>query len=328
MIISRTPFRMSYVGGGTDISAFYIDEPGAVVSTSINKYMYITLHKKFDSNIRVAYSKVEEVDHIKDIIHPLVREALLMLSIDGGVEITSTADIPAKGTGLGSSSSYTVGLLNALYEYKGFKVNKLQLANDACNIEINLCKEPIGKQDQFAASFGGLKMYEFYPDDSVKVHDIKTSKNFKKLMDDSTISFYLGSTRSASNILAKQTKISRQKQKKLVLRRMAEIAREFKNSIEESKMDNLIELMNENWSLKKSMTSEISNNFIDEAYEEGMNAGAKAGKLLGAGGGGFITFFAPPENHKAIRKSLFRLKEVELKMEEGGAGIIFNDNLS
>jgi len=328
MIISRTPFRMSYVGGGTDISAFYLDEPGAVVSTSINKYMYITLHKKFDSSTRIAYSRVEEVDHIKDIIHPLVRESLQMLSIDGGIEITSTADIPAKGTGLGSSSSYTVGLLNVLYEYKGLKVDKFQLANDACNIEINICKEPIGKQDQFAASYGGLKMYEFYPNDSVKVHDIKTSKNFKKLMDDSTISFYLGSTRSASNILAKQTKLSSQPKKKIVLRRMAEIAREFKNSIEESKMDNLIELMNENWSLKKSIASEISNNFVNEAFEVGINAGAKAGKLLGAGGGGFITFFAPLENHNEIRKSLARLKEVSLEMEEGGASIIFNDNLS
>jgi D-glycero-alpha-D-manno-heptose-7-phosphate kinase len=324
MIISRTPFRMSYVGGGTDMSAFYSDEPGAVVSTSINRYMYITLHKKFDNRIRIAYSKVEEVDAIKDIHHPLVRESLLMTSCSDGIEITSTADIPAKGTGLGSSSSYTVGLLKAIYEYQGIKVDKYRLANDACNIEINRCKEPIGKQDQFAASFGGLNFIEFCPNEDVVVKKINVTKNFKKLMDNSTISFYLGSTRSASKILAKQNKETSKKHKKLVLRRMAEIAREFKTSIEESSIDNMNELMNENWTLKKSMTSEISNTFIDNAYQAGIDAGAKSGKLLGAGGGGFITFFAPEEFHNAIRTSLSSLREVNLKMENSGSKIIFN----
>ena len=324
MIISRTPFRMSYVGGGTDMSAFYSGEPGAVVSTSINKYMYITLHKKFDNKIRIAYSKVEEVDEIKDIQHPLVRESLLMASCNDGIEITSTADIPAKGTGLGSSSSYTVGLLNAIYEYQGHKIDKYQLARDACTIEINKCKEPIGKQDQFAASFGGLNFFEFCPNEDVIVKKIKVTEDFKKLMNNSTISFYLGSTRSASRILAKQNKETGKKHKKLVLRRMAEIAREFKTSIEESSMDNINELMNENWALKKSMTSEISNTFIDNAYQAGIDAGAKSGKLLGAGGGGFITFFAPVESHNAIRSSLSSLREINLKMENSGSKIIFN----
>lgn len=324
MIISKTPFRMSYVGGGSDMKAFYQDEPGAVVSTSINKYMYITLHDKFDGGIRIAYSNVEELDHVNNIKHPLVRECLKLTGIDGGIEITSTADIPAKGTGLGSSSSYTVGLLNAIYEFQGIKVDKYKLANDACNIEINRCGEPIGKQDQFAASFGGLRLYEFLPNEDVIIEEIKISEDFKNFFDNYTLSFFLGSTRSASKILLKQTNEINKKKKKLALRRMVEIAREFKISVEDSNIDNLNELMNENWSLKKSMTSEISNSFIDEVYQTGLDAGAKAGKLLGAGGGGFVTFFAPLDSHDAIRKSLQKLKEVELKMEGAGSQIIFN----
>jgi D-glycero-alpha-D-manno-heptose-7-phosphate kinase len=316
---------MSYVGGGTDINAFYKDEPGAVVSTSINKYMYITVHEKFDKGIRIAYSSVEEVDKISDIKHPLVRECLKLTGINGGIEITSTADIPGKGTGLGSSSSYTVGLLNALNAFNSQAVDIYKIASDACEIEIDKCKEPIGKQDQFAAAFGGLKIYEFMPDESVKVIDIDCSNSFKSILDQSSISFYLGTTRSASKILEEQTKVSSNKDKKLILRRMADIAREFKTGIEISSFEYLTDLMNENWELKKSMTSHISNSFIDEVYKAGINSGAKAGKLLGAGGGGFVTFLAPKENHPKIRKSLKELKEVSLRMENGGTQIIYNE---
>ena len=326
MIISKTPFRMSYVGGGTDIKAFYQEEPGAVVSTSINKHMYITVHEKFDEGIRIAYSNVEEVKSIADIEHPLVRECLKLTKVNGGVEITSTADIPGKGTGLGSSSSYTVGLLHALYAFKEEYSDAYQIASEACDIEINKCGEPIGKQDQFAAAYGGLRMYEFMPDESVKIEDIKCTKNFKKLLDDSSISFYLGSTRSASKILEVQTRESHRNEKKLILRRMAEIAREFKSGIEDSNFDELIELMNENWSLKKSMTSKISNDLIDDVYQAGLKSGAKAGKLLGAGGGGFVTFLAP-NRHQNIRESLSGLKEVDLKMESDGSKVIFNSKL-
>lgn len=325
MIISKTPFRMSYVGGGTDIKAFYENEPGVVISTSINKYMYITLHEKFDTGIRVAYSSVEEVDDIDKIKHPLVRECLKLTNITGGIEITSTADIPGKGTGLGSSSSYTVGLLNALYAFKGQKVNAFKIASDACEIEINKCKEPIGKQDQFAAAYGGLKLYEFMPDETVNIEDINCLSSFKKTLNNSSISFYLGTTRSASKILEVQTKASSNKDKKLVLRRMADIAREFKVAIETSDFKHLTQLMNENWLLKKSMTSEISNSYIDEVYNTGIKFGAEAGKLLGAGGGGFITFLAPEETHPKIREALKNLKEVDLKMENEGSRIIYDD---
>lgn len=328
MIISKTPFRMSYVGGGTDISAFYKDEPGAVVSTSIDKYMYITLHKKFDQKIRIAYSIVEEVENINQIKHPLVRESLLLKNWNDGVEITSTADIPGKGTGLGSSSSYTVGLLNAIYAYQSIDSDPYEIASLACDIEINKCGEPIGKQDQFAASFGGLKMYEFMPDESVIVHDIQCKDSFKNQLNDSSISFYLGTTRSASKILEVQTEVSNKANKKLVLRRMAQIAHEFKCGIENSSIDKLVDLMNENWSLKKSMTSDISNSFIDNVYNTGIDAGAWSGKLLGAGGGGFVTFLAPERAHKKIREKLYNLKEVSLKMEDHGSQIIYNERVS
>ena len=328
MIISKTPFRMSYVGGGTDIKAFYENEPGAVVSTSISKYMYVSLHKKFDEGIRIAYSNVEEINSIEEIKHPLVRECLKLTDIAGGIEITSIADIPGKGTGLGSSSSYTVGLLNAIYEYKKYKTDLYNLASQACDIEINKCGEPIGKQDQFAAAFGGLKMYEFMPDESVKISDINCTDSFKNALNESNISFYLGSTRSASKILEHQIKVSSNQEKKLILRRMANIAREFASAIEESNFDSVVELMNENWELKKSITSKISNSFIDDVYETGIAAGAKAGKLLGAGAGGFVTFIAPKKSHNNIRNALKKLKEVDLKMENDGTKIIFNsDNM-
>ena len=200
-----------------------------------------------------------------------------------------------------------------------------KIASDACEIEIHKCKEPIGKQDQFAAAFGGLKMYEFMPDESVKVVDVNCSNDFKEILDQSTISFYLGSTRSASKILEVQTKVSNNKDKKLILRRMADIAREFKDGIEASNFYYLTDLMNENWELKKSMTSDISNSFIDEVYSAGIKSGAMSGKLLGAGGGGFVTFLAPKENHHNIRKSLNKLKEVNLRMSNGGTKIIYNE---
>ena len=322
MIISKTPFRMSYVGGGTDLRAFYKDEPGAVVSTSIDKYMYVALHKKFDEKIRIAYSSVEEVEDISQIKHPLVRESLLLTNLNSGVEITSTADIPGKGTGLGSSSSYTVGLLKAIHEYQSIDSDPYEIASLACCVEINKCGEPIGKQDQFAASFGGLRMYEFMPDESVNIHDIKCTDSFKNQLNNSSISFYLGTTRSASKILEVQKEVSKKSNKKLVLRRMAQIAHEFKSGIENSSIDNLVDLMNENWSLKKSLTSHISNTFVDDVFKTGLDAGAWAGKLLGAGGGGFVTFLAPKRAHKRIKEKLSNLRKVSLKMEDLGSQII------
>lgn len=325
MIISKTPFRLSFVGGGTDISSFYTAYPGKVVSTSINKYMYITLHEKFDKKLRVAYSVTEEVDDISELRHPLVRESLNQLSILGGVEITSTADIPAKGTGLGSSSSYTVGLLNALHEYTSKRISKNDLAELACIIEINKCREPIGKQDQYAAAIGGLNLFTFNKDHSVNVEKIKISSAFRDHIDTNSIAFYIGGNRSASGILAEQTEVSKQPDKHKVLRRMADIADEFKDAIESSSMERINILMAENWELKKSLTGNITNNKIDEIYSTALKNGAQSGKLLGAGGGGFMYFFSPKENHTKLKNSLSKLRVVDLNMEEGGSKIIYKD---
>ena len=323
MIITRTPFRMSYVGGGTDIKAFYKDEPGAVLSTTIDKYMYVNVHQKFDGGIRVAYSKTEEVDNIDDISHPLVRESLKALGVLGGIEITSTADIPAKGTGLGSSSSYTVGLLTALQAYMGKSIPTPQLAELACNIEIVKCKEPIGKQDQYAAAFGGLNLFEFMPDDSVNVSPVLCSNDFRNTLNQSTLIFYTGVTRSASGILAEQTRVSSQENKKLILRRMARLAYDFKLGIEDNSLEHLSELLKENWSLKKTLTDGITNSTIDEIYNAGIGAGAYAGKLLGAGAGGFVMFLAPENRHMEIINALHKLRPVKFNLESSGSKVIY-----
>lgn len=323
MIITRTPFRMSYVGGGTDISSFYKQEPGAVLSSAIDKYMYITLHKRFDDGVRVAYSQTEEVQSSSDIQHPLVRESLVSLGISGGVEITSTADIPAKGTGLGSSSSYTVGLLAACNAYLGKQVSPSDLAEMACQIEIEKCGEPIGKQDQYAAAVGGLKLYEFNPDESVIVNPVLCSSEFQCKLNESTLIFYTGATRTASSILSEQTQNSSKQNVVPVLRRMACLAHEFKQEIESSDLNNLGELLKENWSLKKGLASGISNSLIDDMYDTGISAGALGGKLLGAGAGGFMMFIADKKKHKQIIDALSSYRRFEFNIENAGSRVIY-----
>jgi len=323
MIISRTPFRMSYVGGGTDIKAFYQEEIGAVLSTSIDKYMYVSVHSKFDGGIRIAYSKTEEVQSVNEIEHPLVRETLKLLDLDGGIEITSTADIPGKGTGLGSSSSYTVGLITALNAYKGISIPTSILAEQACEVEIIKCQEPIGKQDQYAAAFGGLNLYEFSPDGKVVVSPVLCSGDFRASMNESTLVFYTGTVRSASKILAEQTRISAKEDKRRVLRRMAALAYEFKSAIESNDLSQLGEMLKENWILKKSLTADISNSMIDDIYNTAMSAGALGGKLLGAGAGGFMMFLAAKEHHENIKRRLSHLTPVDFNIESSGSKVIY-----
>ena len=323
MIISRTPFRMSYVGGGTDIRAFFREEMGAVLSTSIDKYMYVSVHTKFDYGIRIAYSKTEEVSSVDDIDHPLVRETLKLLKLDGGLEITSTADIPGKGTGLGSSSSYTVGLITALNAHNRVSIPTSRLAEMACEVEISKCKEPIGKQDQYAAAFGGLNLFEFAPDDEVIVSPVLCSNLFKDIMDESTLIFYTGTVRSASTILAEQTRISGEADKRRILRRMAALAYEFKAAIEASDLAQMGEMLKENWHLKKSLTAGISNSAIDEIYKTGIDSGALGGKLLGAGAGGFMMFFAPKSRHQKIKRKLSHLMQVNFSIESTGSRVIY-----
>lgn len=323
MIVSKTPLRMSYVGGGSDLGSFYREELGAVLSTSIDKYIYIAVNRKFDGKVRVSYSKTEEVDEAAQVEHPLVREALKMLEISGGIEIASLADIPSKGSGLGSSSSFVVGLLNALYAYKNRYASKAQLAREACDIEINRCGEPIGKQDQYAAAFGGLNLIRFHSDETVSVDPVICSPELMSEVENSALVFFTGRTRSASAVLKAQSDAMKQSDRRGLMRRMVQLAFDLKMELESGSIDHFGSILDENWRLKAQLSAGITDPQIDEWYERGIRAGAKGGKLLGAGNGGFMMFFAPPEVHAAIKKALGELQPVSFRFDRNGAQVVF-----
>ena len=323
MIVSKTPLRMSFLGGGSDLPAFYREEMGAVLSTSIDKYMYICVNKKFDGRIRISYTRTEEVERREEVEHPLVREALDLVGIDGGIEIASMADIPSKGSGLGSSSTYTVGLLNALYAYRNQFASKEQLASQACEIEIDRCGEPIGKQDQYAAAYGGLNLIQFYPDDSVSVEPVVCAPAMVSRLEASTLVFFTGRTRSASAVLASQSKAMKLPGRRALMRRMVELAFEMKKQLESNSLDNFGDLLDENWRLKVQLSSGISDPQIDDWYSRGSLNGALGGKLLGAGNGGFMMFFAPPERHADIVTALPELVPVRFRFDRAGSQIIY-----
>jgi len=324
MIISRTPLRMSFVGGGSDLAVFYRKFGGAVVSTAINQFVYITVNKKFDEKIRVSYSKTEEARTVDRIKHPLVRETMKLLKIDGGMEITSVADIPGKGSGLGSSSSFTVGLLHALHAYAERYAGAEQLAQEACEIEIGRCGEPIGKQDQYAAAYGGLNFIQFHEDDSVSVEPILCKRETLRTIQDHILVFYTGITRSASDVLKhQQSAVASEKKKQAVMRKMVALAEQMKSELQRNRAGAFGEIIHEGWLLKKSLTSGISTDAIDGWYAKARKAGAVGGKLLGAGAGGFLMFYAPPEKHEAITQSLGKLRRMDFKFEPQGSRILF-----
>lgn len=323
MIVSKTPLRMSYVGGGSDLPSFYRNEIGAVLSTTIDKYIYVAVNKKFDGKIRLSYSKTEEVEEISQIEHPLVREALTMLSIPGGIEIASMADIPSRGSGLGSSSSFTVALLNALYAFKNQSISKETLAKQTCEIEIERCGEPIGKQDQYAAAYGGLNLIRFHPDNSVSVDPVICGPDIIKRIDEATLVFFTGRTRSASTVLKNQSDAMRFENCRILMRRMVELAFELKKELESGDVENFGSILDENWKLKAQLTSGISDPQIDEWYRKGIQAGASGGKLLGAGNGGFIMFYASPERHTKIKLALSELTPIKFGFDRNGAQIVF-----
>lgn len=324
MIITRTPFRISFAGGGTDLPAFYHREHGAVVSTAIDKYVYITVNKKFDNKIRASYSVTEIVDHIDDLKHELIREALKMVGIDGGIEITSISDIPSSGTGLGSSSSYTVGLLNALYAYTGKLVNAERLAREACQIEIDLCRKPIGKQDQYIAAFGGVQHIRFNPDESVFVDPGISCSKLKDELQRHLIMLYTGVTRSANAILEEQDANTRSDGDKFnTLCAMRDLANELHAALVRGELNGFGEILHQGWQMKRSLASGISSQKIDEWYERARKSGAIGGKLLGAGGGGFLLVYAPPEKHESIIAALPELRLQPFRLEPQGSKIIY-----
>jgi D-glycero-alpha-D-manno-heptose-7-phosphate kinase len=324
MIISRTPLRMSLVGGGSDLSAFYRRQRGAVLSTAIDKYVYVTINKKFDDGVRIAYSKNEEVASVDLIEHQLVRSAMQYLGLQGGVEITTIADIPSKGTGLGSSSTFTVGLLHALNAFQGDFVSAERLGADACNIEISMCGEPIGKQDQYAAAYGGFNLIEFLPDESVIVSPVICKPETLVELQKNTLMLYTGITRSASALLKEQSAVvAASEDKHRTLADMVRLAYDLRDELQRNNIGALGEVLHENWMLKKSITTGISTPAIDHWYETARKAGAAGGKILGAGAGGFLMLYAPAERHEAIKAALPDLRDIPIKFEPLGSRIIF-----
>lgn len=324
MIISRTPLRVSFLGGGSDLPCYYRERGGAVLSAAIDKAVYVTVSRKFDNAVRVSYSRTEEVEHANGVEHPLVRESLGMLGIDGGVEITSVADIPAKGTGLGSSSSFTVGLLNALHAYSGRYATAAELAEQCCRIEIERCGEPIGKQDQYAAAFGGFNFIRFNPDDTVEVRKVLCKPELVAELQSRLMFFYTGITRSASTLLREQSaQMTASKAKTDGMAEMVRLAERAFAELCDGSIDALGPMLNDAWQIKRSLTDGISNPLIDDAYAAAIEAGAEGGKLLGAGGGGFLMFIVPEAKQPAVRAALSTLRETPFRFSPQGSNIIF-----
>lgn len=324
MIISRTPLRMSFVGGGSDMSVYYRENGGAVLSTAINKYIFVTVNRKFDDGVRVAYSQTEEVSSASEVRHALVRAAMGLLGLRGGVEITTVADIPSRGTGLGSSSSFTVALLHALHTFQGRFVSTTRLAEEACRIEIEICGEPIGKQDQYAGAMGGLNVIEFLPDESVNVMPIICRSETVSLLQSNLLLLYTGITRRASSLLGAQSdEVASDGAKQRTLRRMVDLCYTLRDELQANNLDAFGDILHENWELKKSLTNRISTVEIDEWYETARRYGATGGKILGAGAGGFLLLYAPSERHAAICHALPGLRSIPFNFERSGSQIIF-----
>lgn len=325
MIVAKAPLRMSFVGGGSDLPAFYSRSTGKVISTSINKYVYVAVNKKFDDSIRVSYSKTENCNHPDEIEHPIIRECLKYCAIDKGIEIISMADIPGEGSGLGSSSTFTAALLRALYAFKGENIGDNELAKLACEIEIERCKAPIGKQDQYAAVLGGYNKITFNQDDSVAHLPIRLERDVTDEINRHLLVLYTGKTRSASKILKEQSlSVEKFHDKFDLLRRMVELVDPFHSVLSAGKILEMGQILDANWRLKSAISKGISDPWIDEAYSQAIVSGAYGGKIMGAGAGGFFLFLADPNYHEKIASAL-KMKKVDVKTETGGCEIILSE---
>lgn len=323
MIISRTPLRVSFSGGGTDLPSFYEHHGGgAVLSAAVESYIYVLVNQKFDRDIRLSYSKVAEyVTHVDDVHHPMAREAMKASGVTEAIEIVTVSDIPAEGTGLGSSSSFAVGVINALNAHQGRLLSPKKLAEEACRIEIDVLGEPIGKQDQYAAAYGGLRYYQFSEDGHVYVDPLPLSKSDMADFASHFSLYYSGVARKASELLARQQ--SRTDGNVKALTRMREMAGETRDAILERNYEKVGKLMEEGWDLKKSLADGVSNEHLDEMYKRVMAAGAMGGKVTGAGGGGFFLVAHSPEKAKDVERAMEGYRRLELKIAPAGSQIIF-----
>jgi D-glycero-alpha-D-manno-heptose-7-phosphate kinase len=326
MIITRTPLRISIGGGGTDLPSYYERMGGFVISAAINRYVYIALHKTFVPNYIIKYSTMEVVEQLEKIQHPIVREAFKLHGIKPYIEMLSSADIPS-GTGLGSSGSFTTGLLKAIYQHKREHITTQALAEEACHIELGLLKEPIGKQDQYIAAFGGLVCMEFDKKGQVSVSPLRISTETLHDLEDHLMMFFTGYSRSASKVLADQKDRTQDNDQKMLenLGFIKDLGYRIKDALESGKTQKFAELMHEHWLHKKARSQGISNEQINRWYDVGMANGALGGKLIGAGGGGFILFYAQDRN--ALRKAMAKegLVEVRFSFDHEGSKVIVQD---
>jgi D-glycero-alpha-D-manno-heptose-7-phosphate kinase len=322
MIITRTPLRVGLVGGGTDLPDYYREHGGRVLNAAIDKYVYVVVKQRFDDDIYVNYSSKEIVSRVEDLEHELVREALHMAGVRGGVEITTLADIPSAGSGLGSSSAVTVGLLQALFAYQGRQLTAEELADRACAIEIDRCRKPIGKQDQYAAAYGGVCDIRFGPGDRVVVDQLPLTAQVRRAVQDELLLFFTGITRSANTILGEQTANIADRLPQLGMLR--DLAGEAANGLREGDVDALGVALNKSWSAKRELASGVSNPAIDEAVEAALAAGATGAKVTGAGGGGFLLVVCPLERQRAVREQLGHMRELPITIEPFGSRVILN----
>ncbi|MBD3169480.1 MAG: GHMP kinase [candidate division Zixibacteria bacterium] len=322
MVISQTPLRISFLGGGTDFRNFFEEHGGGVVSSAIDKFIFVVVKERYDDRIYINYSQKEIVESIDDLEHELVREAMRKTGVTSGVEITTLADIPSQGSGLGSSSSLTVGLLNALYVFAGEPKDPEVLASEACEIEIDICRKPIGVQDQYIAAYGNLRKFDFNTDGSITNRKIKLTPPKKRDLSDNLMLFFTNRTRKSESILSEQK--DNVKSKTEVLCDLSELAKKGEARLNSGDLDGLGLLMNEGWNLKKSLASKISNPDLDELYDRAISAGALGGKIAGAGGGGFLLLYCPPENRAKVRDEFKDLTEFPFNLERDGSKVIFN----
>ncbi len=322
MIIVQTPLRVSFFGGGTDFPSFFMEEGGCVLSSAIDKFVFVTIKERFDQKLRIGYTQTEMVDDINQIQHELIRESLRFTGIERSVEITTMADIPSEGSGLGSSSTVTVGSLHAMYAYQGEIVTAERLAREACTIEIDTLKKPIGIQDQYIAAFGGLRFFQFLPGGEIKTNKVNISPDAQRILNDNFLLFFTGVSRSSSSILTEQK--SNIKDRRAELREIKQMAYQARDDIEKGDFDAMGKLMHQSWELKKRLAGTISNGSINEIYETARRAGAIGGKIAGAGGGGFLLLCVPYEHQNRVRTALKGLQEMPFRLEADGTKAIFN----
>ena len=327
MIIVRTPLRLSFVGGGSDLEAFYEQKDGMVVSSAIDKFVYVIVKERFDDEIYLNYSRKECVSRVNDIKHALIREAMRMTGLEKGIEITTLADIPSEGSGLGSSSSITVGLLHALYTYQNELVTAKQLAEDACRIEIDIIGKPIGRQDQYAAAYGGINKFIFHSDDTVERIRINMDNGLFRRASSTFLLFFTGITRDANTILSEQKKNVSSQENFEIMSEMVSLIEPFIEAVSQFDIETCGKLLDRNWQLKKKMASGITQPQIEQMYEKAKKAGAWGGKIAGAGGGGFLLLMVSRNVQNDIFEAMRDYREMPFMLERSGSKVIFDDRI-